>query len=175
MQNNNYRMPETYNRSYEQVGNPIFNEIIKTQNAIEKNRVNFFAKPKQKTISFPARIGASLNIFNEASFLERHRPPKNINDLIDLEAELGGKLFEKTLSDFPDKKFFYAMQSWYLHYGNKVSGDTTTRFIVNQDTASKVVLQGRKEHPMTADEVQNLKLSTELYYQMINREIYRNQ
>lgn len=168
-------MPETYNRSYEQVGNPIFNEIIKTQNAIEKNRVIFFANPQQKNNLLSTLVALPLNIFNEATFLERHRPPKNTNDLIDLEGELGGMLFEETLSDFPDKKFFYAHGSWYLHYGNKDSGDTTTRFIVSQDTASKVVLQGRKEHQMTADEVQNLKLSTELYYQMINREIYRNQ
>lgn len=101
MRDNTYQTLELNRASAEQAPNQVFKNIIKTQENIEKARVDYFARPKSN-----GGILKSLNFFKPPTFLEQHRPPKNESDLINLESEIGGTLFEVALPDFPHKKFF---------------------------------------------------------------------
>lgn len=168
MRDNQFQTLELNQASPEKVPNPnqVFIDIIKTQESIENFRVNYFVNPKNTTNLFKA-----LNIFKSPTFLEQQRPPRDIDDLVDLEAELGGELFSNSLPDVSDKKFFYSKDSWYLHVGDKNYSETT-RFTVRENNATKVTENGLKEAGMSPEEISNLSKAVKLYQQKITEEIY---
>ena len=69
------------------------------------------------------------------------------------------------------KSFFYNNNHWYLYIIDKTN-QQTTRFYVAEHGAVKVINNGRHEELLTSEEIQNLSLSTKLYKQKIDEEIY---
>ena len=66
---------------------------------------------------------------------------------------------------------FYNNNNWYLYIYDKTN-EQTTRFYVAEHGAVKVINNGRHEELLTSEEIQNLSLSTKLYKQKIDEEIY---
>ena len=161
-----YQTLEIKSGSIEKAPNQIFLDILKTQNIIENKRVNFFSQPRPS-----ASILGVLNIFKAPTFLEKHRPAKNANDLLDLEGELGGSLFNQSIPDASYKQFFYNNGSWFLHVSDK-NREETTRFTIRENDALKIINNGQQEERMTAEEIKNLFTAVKLYDEVIDNKIY---
>ena len=166
---NTYRMPERKGESAEMAPNQVFKDILKIQQEVNQSRINYFANPNSRRKS--GSVLDLFNIFKEPTFMEQHKAPKNTDDLINLEAEIGGALFDRAWPGIPQKSFFYNKNKRYLYISDGVN-DQTTRFHVAEHGAVKVISNGRHEELMTPEEIQNLSLSTKLYQQKINEEIY---
>lgn len=159
---------EPENISLEFMPNQIFKDILKTQTDVEKARIDFFAHPQKSK-----KLLDAFNIFKEPTFLEGRKPPKNTNDLIDLEAELGGELFHRAWPNIPHKRFFYAYGNWFLHVSDK-SAEQTTRFVASEFGATKVIAHSNRlqDEMMSKAEIDNFSLSIKLYRKKISDEIY---
>ena len=101
--NNIFKMPEKNGAIAEMAPNQVFKDILKIQQEVDQARINYFVNPVNKKNS----ILDIFNIFKEPTFMEQHKPPKNTADLINLEAEIGGALFNKAWPNIPQKSFFY--------------------------------------------------------------------
>ena len=165
--NNIFKMPEKNGAIAEMAPNQVFKDILKIQQEVDQARINYFVNPVNKKNS----ILDIFNIFKEPTFMEQHKPPKNTADLINLEAEIGGALFNKAWPNIPQKSFFYNVNNWYLYISDKTN-EQTTRFYVAEHGAVKIINNGRHEELLTSEEIQNLSLSTKLYKQKIDEEIY---
>lgn len=146
-------------------------EILNTQRHIEELRTNFFNQTKAGG-SLLSKLSLK-GIFGEPSFLDKHKPPQNLNDLIDLEGQIGGSLFDGQWEKGVYKSFFYYNNCWYLHVSNK-KFEETTRFVAGEHGVQIVRMpqQNIVEEKATPEEAQNLLLATRLYHQEVVDKIY---
>ena len=185
MQDNNYSTPN----SERLIGSPELISYVKIksiQDSIIKMRKDYLTNYKNNIPNFFLNpMFQNLNLINTDSFLPKRKMPKTEQDLVNLEAKLGGSLFKKTYPE-EDVLFFFNRgsliggignnDSWIININNKGSRgertNETTRFIPSESGGTKVIDAGRRFVPMTEEESENLCAAANLYNRLARENIY---
>ena len=110
--------------------------------------------------------------------IPKNRPLKRLTEreLINLESEIGSKLFGPVASGHRREFFCLDDHTWIWHEewidDSRKLQVSTTRYEINEHGVLKVQ-EGARYSYLDGEELQNFGLSVRLYYEQVTRQVYR--